>query len=60
MKLSTIHKSQPKARKKLVWDADEHQGREGPHGTAAPDSKPYQWPRHIYNGATGHAEHILK
>lgn len=64
MKLSALHRSQPKARVtgKSPWrQTDEHQGKEGPHQTVGKDSTPYTWPAHTYNGtATGWASHQLK
>ena len=64
MKLLELHEElgQPKARKKKVWDADEHQGKKKKvkEGNAIKSAPTYTWPRTTFHGqAQGHAEHIL-
>jgi hypothetical protein len=67
MKLSHLHedeglKRQAKARKKKVWDVDEHQGagKKCKEGNAVRKAPTYTWPKKSFHGQSeGHAAHIL-
>jgi len=53
MKLTILHRNQPKATSKKVWQDDEHFGAVG-------KNKPYKWPRKMFKGqAEGWKEHQL-
>ena len=63
MRLDELHSKQPKARKKRVWDTDEHLGKHKSrwHNKYVSKAKPYGWSKTgTYHGQSeGYKDHII-
>jgi len=63
MHLNELYLKQPKARKKKVWDTDEHQGKNRPkwYTARSKDTKPYRWSNTgtFHGQSEGYEDHII-
>lgn len=62
MKLSELHRNQPMATIKQVWQNDEHHGKDVSrwYTSGMQSTKPYHWPTEIFHGQSeGWSEHQL-